>query len=80
MHLHNALSVAKNSDTEWFHNITTNVLQVFLVDASVLPTHVISQLKPNLLLEVKVIIKYQVGISVISNSVFIQPSPEVTHG
>ena len=52
MHLLNALGVAENSDTEWFHNIIANIFKVVLVDALVIPSHVISQLEPNILLKV----------------------------
>ena len=80
MHIHNALSVAENSDTEWFHNIIVNLFQVVLVDALVLPPHALSQLKLNPPLEVDAFIKYQLGIPVISNTVFLPQSLEVVHG
>ena len=80
MHLYNALDVAENSDTEWFHNIIVNVFQVVLLEASVIPPHALTQLEPNFLLETNTFIKSQVGIPVISNTVTLHPSPEVVHG
>ena len=80
MHLHNALGVAESSDIECFHNIISNVFQVVLVYALVIPRHALPQLKPKLLLEVYTFSKSQVGIPVISNTVTLHPSPEVVHG
>ena len=80
MHLHNALGVAESSDIECFHNIISNVFQVVLVYALVIPRHALPQLKPKLLLEVYTFSKSQVGIPVISSTVFICPSPEVFCG
>ena len=80
MHLHNALGIADNSNTEWFHNISAKVFQVILVVASVLPPHALPQLEPKLVLEVNAFIKSQVGIPVISNTVFLCTSPEVICG
>ena len=50
MHLHNALVIAENYSTEWFHNIIANVFQVFLVDTLVLPTHIFKKLEPKIIL------------------------------
>ena len=80
MHLHNALDVAYNSDIEGFHNTISNVYQVVMVDAPVLPPHAFPQLKPNLLIEAYTFIKSQVGIPVISNTLFLRPSPEIVRG
>ena len=52
MHIHNALGVAEYPDVEGFHNIISNILQVVLVDALVLPPHAFPQLEPKLPLEV----------------------------
>ena len=49
MHLLDTLDIADNYDTEWFHNIIANKIQVVLVDAPVLPPHLLYQLEPKLL-------------------------------
>ena len=52
MHLPNALVVEEDPDVEWFHNISVSIFQVVLVDSTVLPPHIFSQLEPKLPLEV----------------------------
>ena len=79
MHLHNVLRVAENSHMEWFHNIITDVFQVVLVEALVLPQHALPQLKPKPIIKVDTFIKSQVGTPVISKTFFIQSIPEVVH-
>ena len=76
MHLLNAFSVTENYDTEGFHNIIANVFEVVLEYATVLPTHALYQLKPNILLGVDIIVQYQVGILVVVKSIFLIPSPQ----
>ena len=80
MHIHNALGVADNPDTEWINNIIANVFQVVLVDTLVLPPHALTQLEPKLIIKVDSFIKYQVGIPVIYNIVNLCPSPKVVSG
>ena len=52
MHLPKALDVSEDPETEGFHNIIANILQVVLLDALVLPPHAFPQLEPKLPLEV----------------------------
>ena len=75
MHLPNALGVVENYDTKGFNNIISNVFQVVMLDAPVIPPHSFPQLEPKLLLEVDAFIKSQVDIPVIPNTVFIHPIP-----
>ena len=56
MYLLNALVIVNNSDTEWFHNIISNIFQVVLVDALLLHPHAFLQLEPKLLLKVNVFV------------------------
>ena len=74
------LGVADNSDTEGFYNIIANIFQVVLVEAPVITPHALPQLEPKLLLEVDKFIKSQVSIPVISNTVFLFPSPQIVLG
>ena len=71
MHIPNALSVAEDSETEGFHNIIVNILQVVLVDDLVLPPHAFPQLELKLPLKVYAFINSQVIVPVISNTVFL---------
>ena len=80
MHLSNAIGVADNFDAEGLHNITTNVLQMVLVDALVLSPHAFSQLEPYLPLEVDALIHSEVRMFVISSGVRFGPSPDIIHG
>ena len=52
MLLPNALGISEDPETEGFHNIIANILQVVLVDAPVIPPHEFTQLEPKLSLEV----------------------------
>ena len=80
MHIPNTIGVVDNSDMEGFHNIIADVFQVVLVDALVIPLYAFTQIEPNLLLEVNTLIKYQVGIPVLFNTVFLCPIPEIVRG
>ena len=80
MHLYNALDVAENSDTEWFHNIIVNVFQVVLIDAPVLPPHEFPQLEKNIPLKVDAFTKFQLIMPIIFNAVFLCPTPEIVRG
>ena len=76
MHILNKLSVMENSDTEWLHNVISDILEVVLIDALLLPPLRIYQLKPNVLLKVDPLVQYQIGILVIRKSVTFIPIPE----
>ena len=52
MHHPNGPNIEEDPDTEGFHNIISNILQVVLVDTLVLLSHAFNQLKPKLLLKV----------------------------
>ena len=56
MHLLNTLSVVENSDTKWLHNVITNIFEVVLKDALVLPPHNLSQIEPNIFLKVDALV------------------------
>ena len=75
MHIPYAFGIADDPDTEGFHNIIVNLLQLVLVDAPVLLPHEFPQLEPKIPLEVDAFINHYVQIPIISNAVIICPSP-----
>ena len=80
MHLTNALGVVENFDAEGIHNIIVNVLQVVLVDATVLSLYAYPQLEPYILLKVDAIIHSKLCMSVIPRGICLGPSPQILHG
>ena len=80
MHIHNNIGVGEDYDTEGFHNIIANIPQVFLVYSPVIPPHAFFQLEPNTPLEVDASINYKAIMTIISNTFFLRPIPEIVHG
>ena len=78
MHLLDVFRITDSYDTEGLHNIIVNVFEVVLEYSTALPPHALSQLEPNILLKVDALFHSEVGIPVVSKSITLIPSLEVS--